>query len=111
MKKDIINILLIIAIGFFIFNQYNSILKLSDLSNENKVFKDSIIELNKSLYNSFKISHETTLKNLEELKNKKSTIVNNYYENEKEYLHVNTINDTIIEYLTNYRFFKFEPTE
>lgn len=60
-----------------------------------------------SVSNQIKQSQKQTDSLIRVTKNKEIKIYNNYYEREKDYINADTINDSIIEYLSRRKFKRF----
>ena len=52
-----------------------------------------------------------TLQFIKDNKVKETKIYNNYYKNEQNYINIDSLDATVIEYLSKYRFQRFEITE
>lgn len=60
-----------------------------------------------SVSNQIKENQKQTDSLIRVTKNKETKIYNNYYEREKDYINADTINDSIIEYLSRRKFKRF----
>ena len=105
--KNATPIILIVLIVLFALHSYHTSSILSDMRKDYIKTEEILTRKSDSLLNQIKLERKYTDSLIKVTKEKQVKIYNNYYEREKEYINADTINDSIIEYLSRRKFQRF----
>lgn len=103
----IIGIMLVLFMVFQTLNNYHQRRILDEIRTYYIEKEEILLQRIDSISNQIKHSQKQTDSLIRVTKNKETKIYNNYYEREKDYINVDTINDSIVEYLSRRKFQRF----
>lgn len=103
----IIGLMLILFMVFQTLNNYHQRRILYEIRTSYIEKEEILLQKIDSVSNQIKQSQKQTDSLIRVTKNKEIKIYNNYYEREKDYINADTINDSIIEYLSRRKFKRF----
>lgn len=103
----IIGIMLILFMVFQTLNNYHQRRILNEIRTYYIEKEEILLQRIDSVSNQIKESQKQTDSLIRVTKSKQTKIYNNYYEREKDYIDSDTVNDSIIEYLSRRKFKRF----
>lgn len=107
--RSIAGYLILIIIIFLLFDKQSD--RTDELIKRLETQEKALKRQSESLLTVLEANHEKTLQFIKDNKVKETKIYNNYYKNEQNYINIDSLDAAVIEYLSNYRFQRFEITE
>lgn len=103
----VICIMLLLFMVFYSLDSYNNKRILTEIRDKYITTEEILLNRFDSVSNSLKQRQDKTDSIIIQTKTKETKIYNNYYEREQDYIHADTVNDSIIEYLSRRKFKRF----